>query len=172
MNIWQFLDKQISRLSPSGTAGAGIFILTGIVLYMVYHDRTLSESDLFKTLAQAIVVQGLVGLAMAAWFTKKADERPQDVKVTNEPSEPVPSSAAARLAERAPAVQIARAPAVKPAPNVAMPNAVRAHELPIARASPDWTAAVHASASTSKWNIGLNWLTAMRPPVQPPPKSE
>jgi hypothetical protein len=94
VNVWQFLDKQISRLSPSGTAGAGIFILTGIVLWMVYNDRTLSESDLFKTLAQAIVVQGLVGLAMAAWFTKKADERPQDVKVTNEPSEPVPTAPA------------------------------------------------------------------------------
>ena len=90
MNVWQFLDKQISRLSPSGTAGAGIFILTGIVLWMVYHDRTLSESDLFKTLAQAIVVQGLVGLAMAAWFTKKADSGTQDVRVMNPPGDPVP----------------------------------------------------------------------------------
>lgn len=94
MNLWQFLDRQIGRLSPSGTAGAGIFVLTGIVLWMVYSDRTLAESDLFKTLAQAIVVQGLVGLAMAAWFTKKADDRPQDVKVKNEPDEPVPTAPA------------------------------------------------------------------------------
>jgi hypothetical protein len=90
MTVWQFLDKQISRLSPSGTAGAGIFILTGIVLWMLYRDRTLANEDLFKTLAQAIVVQGLVGLAMAAWFTKKSDEGTQDVRVTNPPSEPVP----------------------------------------------------------------------------------
>lgn len=84
MTFWQFLDRQIGRLSPSGTAGAGIFMLTGIVLLMVYKDRTLAESDLFKTLAQAIVVQGLVGLAMAAWFTKKAsDDKVQDVNVIN-----------------------------------------------------------------------------------------
>ncbi|TXC73978.1 hypothetical protein FSZ31_04450 [Sphingorhabdus soli] len=91
MDFWQFLDKQISRLSPSGTAGAGIFILTGIVLWMLYRDRTLAEADLFKTLAQAIVVQGLVGLAMAAWFTKKSDEGTQDVNVVNRPDQPVPT---------------------------------------------------------------------------------
>jgi hypothetical protein len=90
MTFWQFLDRQIGRLSPSGTAGAGIFVLTGIVLWMVYKDRELAESDLFKTLAQAIVVQGLVGLAMAAWFTKKASDDPQPVSVVNPSSEPVP----------------------------------------------------------------------------------
>jgi hypothetical protein len=90
MTFWQFMDRQIARLSPSGTAGAGIFILTGIVLLMVYNDRTLADSDLFKTLAQAIVVQGLVGLAMAAWFTKKADEGIQKVTVANPPSNPLP----------------------------------------------------------------------------------
>lgn len=71
MNLWDFLDRQIARISPTGVAGAGIFVLTGIVLWMLYRDRTLADSDLFKTLAQAIVVQGLVWLAMAAWFTKK-----------------------------------------------------------------------------------------------------
>ena len=74
MTFWDFIDRQIGRLSPSGIAGAGIFILSGIVLVMVYNDRTLVESDLFKTLAQAIVVQGLIGLAMAAWFTTKASD--------------------------------------------------------------------------------------------------
>ncbi len=92
MTIWQFMDRQIGRLSPSGTAGAGIFILTGIVLAMVYNDRELADSDLFKTLAQAIVVQGLVGLAMAAWFTKKAgDDKAQNVNVVNPPDSPVPT---------------------------------------------------------------------------------
>lgn len=90
MTFWQFLDRQIGRLSPSGTAGAGIFMLTGVVLLMVYKDRTLAESDLFKTLAQAIVVQGLVGLAMAAWFTKKAsDDKVQDVNVVTPTPLPV-----------------------------------------------------------------------------------
>ena len=91
MTFWEFLDRQIGRLSPSGTAGAGIFFLTGAVLVMVYLDRTLAESDLFKTLSQSIVVQGLVGLAMAAWFTKRSgDDKPQPVIVENKPSEPVP----------------------------------------------------------------------------------
>ena len=76
MTFWAFLDRQIARISPSGVAGAGIFVLTGVVLYMLAKDRTLAGNDLFKTLAQAIVVQGLVGLAMAAWFTKK-DEGPR-----------------------------------------------------------------------------------------------
>jgi hypothetical protein len=74
MTFWEFIDRQIGRLSPSGTAGAGIFILSGLVLWLVYIDRALAESDLFKTLAQAIVVQGLIGLAMAAWFTKKSGD--------------------------------------------------------------------------------------------------
>lgn len=74
MNIWEFLDRQICRIKPTGVAGAGIFLLTGIVLLMLASDRTLADNDLFKTLAQAIVVQGLVGLAMAAWFTKKDDQ--------------------------------------------------------------------------------------------------
>lgn len=77
MNVWQFLDRQIARIRPSGVAGAGIFLLTGIVLWMLRDDRTLADNDLFKTLAQAIVVQGLIGLAMAAWFTKK-DEGPRN----------------------------------------------------------------------------------------------
>lgn len=73
MNFWQFLDRQIGRIKPSGVAGAGIFVLTFVVLYMLKGDRTLADNDLFKTLAQAIVVQGLIGLAMAAWFTKNRD---------------------------------------------------------------------------------------------------
>jgi len=73
MNFWEFLDKQIGRLKPSGVAGAGIFLLTAVVLFMVRDDRELAKDDLFKTLSQAIVVQGLVGLAMAAWFTKNRE---------------------------------------------------------------------------------------------------
>lgn len=76
MTFWDFLDRLVARINPTGVAGAGIFALTGVVLYMLDNDRTLADNDLFKTLAQAIVVQGLIGLAMAAWFTKNA--RPPD----------------------------------------------------------------------------------------------
>lgn len=91
MNFWQFLDKQIGRLKPSGVAGAGIFVLTFVVLMMLDNDRTLGDNDLFKTLAQAIVVQGLVGLAMAAWFTKNRDG-PAETRITNDESDPVPTT--------------------------------------------------------------------------------
>ena len=80
MNLWQFLDKQLERASrtkPSTVAGAGIFLLTILVLQMLKDDRTLADNDLFKTLAQSIIVQGLVGLAMAAWFTKNNREGPR-----------------------------------------------------------------------------------------------
>lgn len=89
MTFWEFLDRQIARVKPSGVAGAGIFVLTFVVLWMLRDDRTLAENDLFKTLAQAIVVQGLVGLAMAAWFTKK-DDAPSRVQIDQPADEPVP----------------------------------------------------------------------------------
>lgn len=89
MNLWDFLDRQIRRIKPTGVAGAGIFILTLVVLVMIARDRTLADNELFKTLAQAIVVQGLVGLAMAAWFTKGPMEPapPADPVIVAEPTE-------------------------------------------------------------------------------------
>lgn len=70
MNIWEFLDRQIGRISPSGAAGAGIFTLALYVMEVLRRNPDLAKDDLFKTLAQAIVVQGLIGLAMASWFTR------------------------------------------------------------------------------------------------------
>jgi len=52
-------------------AGGGIFILTVIVLAMLAFKPDLAESDLFKSLAQAIVIQGLIGLVMAFLYTGK-----------------------------------------------------------------------------------------------------
>ena len=89
MNFWQFLDRQIDRIKPSGVAGGGIFLLTFVVLWMLRDDRTLADNDLFKTLAQAIVVQGLIGLAMAAWFTKNR-EGLAETRIVNPPTDPVP----------------------------------------------------------------------------------
>lgn len=71
MSFWDFLDRQLARIRGDAIAGAGIFVLTFVVLYMVAAYPKLSENELFKMLAQAIVVQGLVGLAMAAWFTRR-----------------------------------------------------------------------------------------------------
>ncbi len=90
MNFWDFLDKQIGRINAAGVAGAGIFILTGAVLYIVAHDQALADNDLFKTLSQAIVVQGLVGLAMAAWFTKNDGKR--HVEIDQPENKPIPTT--------------------------------------------------------------------------------
>ncbi len=76
MTFWDFLDRLFARIRGDAIAGAGIFMLTGVVLYMVAAYPKLSENELFKMLAQAIVVQGLVGLAMAAWFTRRPHVAP------------------------------------------------------------------------------------------------
>lgn len=90
MNFWQFLDRLFGRISANGVAGMGIFILTGVVLYMLKASPELAENDLFKTLAQAIIVQGLIGLAMAAWFTK--NENMQRVQIDQPADKPVPTT--------------------------------------------------------------------------------
>lgn len=71
MTFWDFLDRQLARIRGDAVAGAGIFALTVVILIMVANFPKLADNELFKTLAQAIVVQGLVGLAMAAWFTRR-----------------------------------------------------------------------------------------------------
>lgn len=50
-------------------AGAGAFALTVAVLWMIYAKPELADNDLFKSLAQALVIQGLIGLVMAFMFT-------------------------------------------------------------------------------------------------------
>lgn len=90
MNFWQFLDAQIGRIRPDGVAGAGIFGLTCYVLSILADKPELADNDLFKTLSQALVVQGLVGLAMAAWFTKRASGEPQPVVVAQPANNPIP----------------------------------------------------------------------------------
>ena len=71
MTFWQFLDNRLSHITSEGLAGAGIFIMTGVILAIMVLYPSLRSDDLFKVIAQAIVVQGLIGLAMARWFTKK-----------------------------------------------------------------------------------------------------
>ena len=71
VTCWDFLDRALARFRVEHVAGGGVFLLTGLVLFMLRDEPALADNDLFKTLSQAIVVQGLVGLAMAAWFTKR-----------------------------------------------------------------------------------------------------
>lgn len=60
-------------------AGGGVFILTAAVLAIMVLKPELAKDDLFKTIAQAIVMQGLIGLVMAFLFTGKngSEHRPE-----------------------------------------------------------------------------------------------
>lgn len=72
-------------------AGGGIFTLTATVLWMIYTKPDLADNDLFAMLAQAIIIQGLIGLVMAFLFTgKNSGEHPSQVEVVNPPESPVP----------------------------------------------------------------------------------
>jgi hypothetical protein len=75
-------------------AGAGSFALTVMVFVMMWAKPELADNDLFKSLAQAIVIQGLIGLVMAFLFTGKSagEDQPQQVEVINPPTEPVPTT--------------------------------------------------------------------------------
>lgn len=88
MTFWDFLDRQLNRVRVDHTAGAGVFLLTGLVFFMLRDEPALADNDLFKTLSQAIVVQGLVGLAMAAWFTKS--RHTDKVQIEQPADQPVP----------------------------------------------------------------------------------
>lgn len=55
-------------------AGAGSFALAVMVFIMMAIRPELAKDDLFKMLAQAVVIQGLVGLVMAFLFTGEQRE--------------------------------------------------------------------------------------------------
>lgn len=59
-------------------AGGGMFCLVILVLAMMFFSPKLAENDLFKSLAQAIVIQGLIGLVMAFLFTGKNEGKGDD----------------------------------------------------------------------------------------------
>lgn len=84
MTVWEFIDRRLPK-RPSTIAGAGIFGLSLVVIVMLFAKPELGDSDLFKMLAQAIVAQGLVGLAMAYYFTAKST----DNRIGGKPDDPV-----------------------------------------------------------------------------------
>lgn len=74
---------KLPKFRATTIAGGGIFALSLLVLAMIYTKPELADNDLFKSLAQAIIIQGLIGLAMAFYFTAK--DRPVDA-----PADPKP----------------------------------------------------------------------------------
>ena len=68
---------KLPRFRSTTIAGGGIFSLSFLVLVKIYTKPTLADNDLFKSLAQAIIIQGLIGLALAFYYTAK-EHRPTD----------------------------------------------------------------------------------------------
>lgn len=68
-------------------AGAGSFLLSLCVIGALIFNPKLGDIDLFKSLAQAIVIQGMIGLVMAFLFTGKN---------TSETAAPIPSTQPAK----------------------------------------------------------------------------
>lgn len=70
-------------------AGAGSFLLAVMVFVIMFIKPELADNDLFKSLAQAVVIQGLIGLVMAFLFTGKQGAEgppaPPQVTVTKMP---------------------------------------------------------------------------------------
>lgn len=54
-------------------AGAGIFVLSVAIIALIAFKPDIADNELFGVLAQAIIVQGLVGLTMAYWFQASKD---------------------------------------------------------------------------------------------------
>lgn len=65
----RLLDLMLTRSGARVLAGGGAFGLTLAVLALIAFKPELAKDDLFKTIAQAIVIQGLIGLVMAFLFT-------------------------------------------------------------------------------------------------------
>lgn len=58
-------------------AGGGVFVLATLIFGLIAWNPALADNDLFKMLAQAVIVQGLVGLVMAFLYAgnqHKTDE--------------------------------------------------------------------------------------------------
>ena len=60
MTFWQFLDKTLDRLpgwpDVRGWIMIALFMLTTQIVWMIYFRPNLAEIDLFKTIAQVLVV--------------------------------------------------------------------------------------------------------------------
>jgi hypothetical protein len=65
----------LPKFRPTTVAGGGMFALTVLVLAMIWARPELADNDLFKSLAQAIIVQGLIGLCVASYFTRRDAEK-------------------------------------------------------------------------------------------------
>lgn len=100
-----------------GWAGIGIYLLTLLILIMLWRDRSLRSDEFFQAIAVLVIgtgfVNGVVAWAfsatqgggelakrnadvvetMASGAAEKIDQ-PQEVKVINEPKDPVPTETA------------------------------------------------------------------------------
>lgn len=77
------------KIDAHGLFSAGLFALTVGVLGLLAYDQKLAENHLFATLAQAIVLTGLINLAASFYFGASKSQPPY----TPPPVPPVATSA-------------------------------------------------------------------------------
>ncbi len=73
MNFWQFLDRVLGRMpgwpDTRGWIVLGLFSQCTLIIYLIASQPKLAELDLFKLIAQGLIIQALIGLALAYFFT-------------------------------------------------------------------------------------------------------
>lgn len=67
----------LSKMDSRGWFSVGLFVLTAVLLGMLAYAPSLKDNQLFATLAQAIVITGLINMAAGFHFgASKSSETP------------------------------------------------------------------------------------------------
>lgn len=73
MTFWQFLDRALQRMpgwpDTRGWIVLGLFGQCTYIIWLIARYPKLAEMDLFKLIAQGLIIQALIGLALAFFFT-------------------------------------------------------------------------------------------------------
>jgi hypothetical protein len=65
----------IMKIDTRAIITLNLHIMTFVVLIMMYVKPEIANVDLFKSIAQAIVIQGFIGLALSFYFTAQLNPR-------------------------------------------------------------------------------------------------
>ncbi|MAW99512.1 MAG: hypothetical protein CMN72_07665 [Sphingomonas sp.] len=78
---------KLTRANTRAILAAALFLEANIILVMLFVKPSLADVKLFEILAQAVIIQGLLGLVMAFYFAANADHAHGDP--TGRPGDPV-----------------------------------------------------------------------------------
>jgi hypothetical protein len=70
---------KLPSISERGWATLGLYVLAGALLLMAREDPSLWEVDIFKTVFQAVIISGILGMVLSFFYTaNKSDEKKAD----------------------------------------------------------------------------------------------